>query len=238
MDPGYPQELIDSFINCLTDPGDFLRCSLVAHAWLPRSQSHIFRTVTLGVGVQDGFAHGLVDIPPLGDRFDNFTHFATLLQHLPHLATYFQELVLGLPPPQAEITANTEVLSATRWQMIEDSVVQFLSGEPPVCPSVRLSGSSPSHRPTSSSDPSSGLVRPSDLARPSGFRSCVPAYAFVRNVILRSSGLRPLPFLRTPSPSVPLRPVALTGTCYAIKLETTANHSGHVLLASTYKNLA
>ncbi|KAF8212977.1 hypothetical protein K438DRAFT_1751389 [Mycena galopus ATCC 62051] len=126
MNRGYPQELIDSFIDCLTDPGDFLRCSLVAHAWLPRSQSHIFRTVTLGVGVQDGFAHGLVDIPPLGDRFDNFTHFATLLQHSPHLATYVQELVLGLPPPQAEITANTEVLSATQWQTIEDSVEQFL----------------------------------------------------------------------------------------------------------------
>ncbi|KAF8215158.1 hypothetical protein K438DRAFT_2008603 [Mycena galopus ATCC 62051] len=48
---------------------------------------------------------------------------------------------------------------------------------------------------------------------------------------------RPLS-LRTLFPSAPLHPVALTGTCYVIKLETTADHSGHVLLASTYKNLA
>ncbi|KAF8180768.1 hypothetical protein K438DRAFT_1976587 [Mycena galopus ATCC 62051] len=41
------------------------------------------------------------------------------------------------------------------------------------------------------------------------------------------------PYLRTPSPSVPPRPVARTGTCYAIKLGTIADHFGHVLLANS-----
>ncbi|KAF8164043.1 hypothetical protein K438DRAFT_1545983, partial [Mycena galopus ATCC 62051] len=45
---------------------------------------------------------------------------------------------------------------------------------------TRPSGSGPSHRPTSSSDPSSGLVRPS------GLRSYAPAYASVWNVALQA----------------------------------------------------
>ncbi|KAF8146773.1 ras family-domain-containing protein [Mycena galopus ATCC 62051] len=53
-----------------------------------------------------------------------------------------------------------------------------------------------------------------------------------------TSSVPPDSALRTPPSSDLPRPVALTGTCYVIKLETTANQSGHVLLASTYKNLA
>ncbi|KAF8140872.1 hypothetical protein K438DRAFT_1995604 [Mycena galopus ATCC 62051] len=125
----------------------------------------------------------------------------------------------------------------------------LIAGEPPVRPSIRPSvRPTPAHRtaplprpilrPASSVHPSSPdhpafgpVPQPTP---PSGTSPSVPP----DSVPLRPSGLRPPPSLRTPSPSDPPRPVALTGTCYAIKLETTADQSGHVLLASTYKNLA
>ncbi|KAF8155194.1 hypothetical protein K438DRAFT_1862766, partial [Mycena galopus ATCC 62051] len=77
-------------------------------------------------------------------------------------------------------------------------------------------------------------VRPAPAHRTAPLPRPILRPASIRNVTSRPSGLRPErcpPSLRTPFPSAPLHPVALTGTCYVIKLETTADHSGHVLLA-------
>ncbi|KAF8187938.1 hypothetical protein K438DRAFT_1972630 [Mycena galopus ATCC 62051] len=109
--------------------------------------------------------------------------------------------------------------------------LQVLSGEPPVRPSVRpsvqLRPIAPPHFLVRSFVQPRPSVRPRPTIRPS-----------VLCPSLRLRLERRPPSLRTPSSSDPPRPVALTGTCYAIKLETTADQSGHVLLASTYKNLA
>lgn len=122
MLPEFPQELIDEAIDCLTDPGDHLRCSLVCHSWLPRAQSHIFHTVSLGVGLGGGSAPGLVDIPPLGTNFDNFERFDKLLQGSPHLALHIKTLNLGLQPSQSELP-----LTGCSWQSIEDFVLGFFA---------------------------------------------------------------------------------------------------------------
>ncbi|KAF8181152.1 hypothetical protein K438DRAFT_1976252 [Mycena galopus ATCC 62051] len=98
---------------------------------------------------------------------------------------------------------------------------------PSVRPSVRLRPIAPPHFLVLSFVRPRPSIRPHPTIRPS-----------VLCPSLRLRLERRPPSLRTPSPSDPPRPVALTGTCYAIKLETTADRSGHVLLASTYKNLA
>ncbi|KAJ7868243.1 hypothetical protein B0H14DRAFT_2572483 [Mycena olivaceomarginata] len=125
-----PQELIDATIDCLTDPQDLSRCALVGRSWQPPAQSRIFQTVSLGVGIQNGFASGLVpDIPPLGTDFDNFQPFHHLLKGSPHLALYIRTLNLGLPPLESELapSLNHLALCPDSWQIIDDSVVAFLS---------------------------------------------------------------------------------------------------------------
>ncbi|KAF8210256.1 hypothetical protein K438DRAFT_1959544 [Mycena galopus ATCC 62051] len=104
-----------------------------------------------------------------------------------------------------------------------------VSGEPPVRPSVR-----PSVRLRPIAPPHflvRFFIQPRPSVRPPTTRPSVLCPS------LRLRLERRPPSLQTPSSSDPPRPVALTGTCYAIKLETTADRSGHVLLASTYKNL-
>jgi hypothetical protein len=127
MVPEIPQELIDATIDCLTDPEDLSRCALVGQSWRPRAQSHIFHVVSLGIGIQGGYAPGLVEIPPFGTDFDNFQSFCNLLEGSPHLASYIRTLNLGLPPLQSELAAfDHPTLDPASWQIIEDSVVQFL----------------------------------------------------------------------------------------------------------------
>ncbi|KAF8161899.1 hypothetical protein K438DRAFT_1985430 [Mycena galopus ATCC 62051] len=99
--------------------------------------------------------------------------------------------------------------------------IPALVGELPVRPSVRLRPIAQPHCLVRSFVQSPSRVRPS-----------------VRNLRLHLRLEHRPPSLRTPFPSVPPCPVTRTGTCYAIKLGTTADHFGHVLLASTYKNLA
>ncbi|KAF8204277.1 hypothetical protein K438DRAFT_553663 [Mycena galopus ATCC 62051] len=110
--------------------------------------------------------------------------------------------------------------------------IRTLSEEPPVRlsvrPSVRLA---PAHRTAPLPRP---ILHPTPLPRPAS--PARPAFG-------PEPQAAPSPGTSSPVPpdSVPLRSlrlVAHTGTCYAIKLGTTANHFGHVLLASTYKNLA
>ncbi|KAF8172183.1 hypothetical protein K438DRAFT_1981628 [Mycena galopus ATCC 62051] len=102
-----------------------------------------------------------------------------------------------------------------------------MSGEPPVRPSVRLRPIALPHCHIRSFVQHLFRVRPRPTIRP-----------FVQNLRLRLHPERRPPSLRTPFHFIPFRPVARTGTYYAIKLGTTADHFGHVLLASTYKNLA
>ncbi|KAJ7800221.1 hypothetical protein B0H13DRAFT_2390535 [Mycena leptocephala] len=122
MIPKIPQELIDAIIDYLADPEDLSRCALVGRSWQSRAQSHIFHTVFLGVGIQGGFASGLVEIPPLGADFDNFRSFRKLVEGSPHLALRIRNLKLGLPPLQSEYPAQR----SASWQIIEDSIVGCL----------------------------------------------------------------------------------------------------------------
>jgi hypothetical protein len=128
MVPEIPQELIDATIDCLTDPEDLYRCALVSQSWRPRAQSHIFRVVSLGIGLQGGSAPGIMEIPSLGTDFDNFQCFRDLLQGSPHLALHIRTLNLGLPPLQSELITSIDhpTLDPASWQVIEDSVVEFL----------------------------------------------------------------------------------------------------------------
>ena len=121
----FPQELLDATIDCVEDPYDHYRTALVAKSWLPRSQSHIFRTITLGLGLQGGLAHGLIEIPPLERDFNNFKAFRDLLYSSPHLAGYVHVLEMGLSVPPAELR-DANRLAPDAWQAIEDVVACFL----------------------------------------------------------------------------------------------------------------
>ncbi|KAJ7682132.1 hypothetical protein DFH06DRAFT_1289742, partial [Mycena polygramma] len=59
---------LDSNLDSLSYQTDLFQCALVSQSWLPRTQSRIFDTISLGVGLQNGFANGLVEIPPLADE--------------------------------------------------------------------------------------------------------------------------------------------------------------------------
>ncbi|KAJ7602935.1 hypothetical protein DFH06DRAFT_1257881 [Mycena polygramma] len=117
--PEIPQELVDAVIDQITDQTDIFQCALVSHSWLPRTQSHLFRTISLGVGLQNGFANGLVEIPPLGDE-EKHGHFEAFRD------LYIHTLNLGLPVLPSELGSYHVVLSPTSWQAIEDCVVKFL----------------------------------------------------------------------------------------------------------------
>ncbi|KAJ6447566.1 hypothetical protein C8R45DRAFT_1104005 [Mycena sanguinolenta] len=121
----FPQELVDATIDCV-DPLDHYGCALVAKSWLPRSQSHIFRTISLGVCLQGGHARGLIDMPPLEGQFNNFSAFWKLLENSPHLAEYVHNLEMGLSVPSTELVGSPEILAPASWKAIEDMVVAFL----------------------------------------------------------------------------------------------------------------
>ncbi|KAJ6479158.1 hypothetical protein C8R45DRAFT_933933 [Mycena sanguinolenta] len=123
-----PQELIDATIDCL-DSDDYHRSALVARSWVQRSQGHIFRTVTLGVGIQGSSSCGLMEMPPLGSEnadFNNFAAFLHLLQESPHLGSHVKSLVLGLPPGEDDLDEDTKVLCSACWEAIEACVVAIL----------------------------------------------------------------------------------------------------------------
>ncbi|KAJ7637973.1 hypothetical protein DFH06DRAFT_1432574 [Mycena polygramma] len=123
-----PQELIDSIIDCVEER-DLPQCSLVSSFWLPRAQSRIFCTISLGPGIQGGLADELVEIPPLITDDENFTRFRDLLRKSPHLSSYIRRLNLGLPPlasEQPEESQWYQVLSPASWQLIEDAVVEIV----------------------------------------------------------------------------------------------------------------
>lgn len=123
-----PQELVDAIIDKLTEETDIFQCALVSRSWLPRTQSRIFDTISLGVGLQNGFANGLVEIPPLADEeeHDRFRAFRDLLRRSPHLTQYIHTLNLGLPVLRSELGTYHRVLSTASWQAIEDCVVDFM----------------------------------------------------------------------------------------------------------------
>ncbi|KAJ6501123.1 hypothetical protein C8R47DRAFT_258561 [Mycena vitilis] len=124
----FPQELIDSIIDYVEEL-DLTQCSLVSSSWLPRAQSRIFCTISLGVGIQGGFPCGLIDIPSSDPADENFTRFRDLLRKSPHLSSYVRGLNLGLPPLASEQPAESpwsDVLSPASWQSIEDTVVEFV----------------------------------------------------------------------------------------------------------------
>ncbi|KAK7006867.1 hypothetical protein R3P38DRAFT_2793548 [Favolaschia claudopus] len=62
MAPNLPPELIDKTLDELEEKADLASCSLVDHSWQPFAQSKIFRTVTLGAGVGQGYPDGLLDV--------------------------------------------------------------------------------------------------------------------------------------------------------------------------------
>jgi hypothetical protein len=128
MIPEIPQELVDATIDCLTDISDLMHCALVARSWSHRAQSHLFREISLGVGMQGGSALGLVEIPPLGTDFNNFPAFHDLLQRSPHLGGYVRTLNLGIPPLESELRPlwDYPLFSPHSWQAIEAMVIAFL----------------------------------------------------------------------------------------------------------------
>ncbi|KAF8207892.1 hypothetical protein K438DRAFT_1814545 [Mycena galopus ATCC 62051] len=95
-----PQELIHSALEYLSEDIESLsQCALVGQSWLYPAQSCIFRTISLGVGLQDGLALGLVDMPPLGPT-------------------------INLYPSSA--ISYIAALSADDWAKIEECIVDFL----------------------------------------------------------------------------------------------------------------
>ncbi|KAJ6492590.1 hypothetical protein DFH09DRAFT_1338332 [Mycena vulgaris] len=59
-------ELVETTLDYLIDDSDSLfQCASVGQLWRHPAQACIFRTISLGVGLQDGFATGLVDLPTL-----------------------------------------------------------------------------------------------------------------------------------------------------------------------------
>ncbi|KAF8190688.1 hypothetical protein K438DRAFT_1935617 [Mycena galopus ATCC 62051] len=122
-----PQELIHSALEYLSEDIESLsQCALVGQSWLYPAQSCIFRTISLGVGLQDGLALGLVDVPPLGPTINLYPLFHNLLVDSPHLACHIRTLHLGLRPLQSEISASIAALSADDWAKIEECIVDFL----------------------------------------------------------------------------------------------------------------
>ncbi|KAF8156450.1 hypothetical protein K438DRAFT_1986713 [Mycena galopus ATCC 62051] len=103
-----------------------------------------------------------------------------------------------------------DIGAEVKTNIINRLALGFVDWEPPVCPSVQP------------------LPRLASPVRPTFHPEPLP----------RAPGRSPpgtLPLVPPDSvPLVPLRPAARTGTYYAIKLGTTADHFGHVLLASTY----
>lgn len=128
MAPEIPQELIGAFLECL-DPWDLRCCALVSRSWTPLAQSLIFHTVSLGVGLQQGSASGLVDMPGLMESMDDlndFESFWKLLGSSPHLTHYIRTLNLGLRPLPSELRSNFTPLSSDAWDKIEDCIVALL----------------------------------------------------------------------------------------------------------------
>ncbi|KAJ7930588.1 hypothetical protein B0H13DRAFT_2309537 [Mycena leptocephala] len=118
-----PQELIHSALEYLSEDIESLsQCALVGQSWLYPAQSCIFRTISLGVGLQDGLALGLVDMPPLGPTINLYPLFHNLLVNSPHLACHIRTLHLGLRPLQSEIDASITALSADDWAEIEECI--------------------------------------------------------------------------------------------------------------------
>ncbi|KAJ7807721.1 hypothetical protein B0H13DRAFT_2386265 [Mycena leptocephala] len=93
MTPHIPQELIAAALEYLRDEHEsLLQCALVDRSWRYPAQSSLFHTISLGVGVQDGSAPGLVDMPPLGEALNLSRKFLDLLLESPHLALQIQTL--------------------------------------------------------------------------------------------------------------------------------------------------
>ncbi|KAJ6492445.1 hypothetical protein C8R47DRAFT_1270666 [Mycena vitilis] len=124
-----PQELVDSIIDCVEEL-DLTQCSLVSSSWLPRAQSRIFSTVTLGAGIQGGLADELVEIPPLVTDDENFTRFRDLLRKSPQLSSYVRGLNLGLPPLPAEQPEESQ-WSFSNWVFRDPLALDPFKSHPP-----------------------------------------------------------------------------------------------------------
>ncbi|KAJ7454585.1 hypothetical protein B0H11DRAFT_2069107 [Mycena galericulata] len=124
--PHIPQELVSATVGYLTDEQDLRQCALVCREWQYPAQTFIFQTISLGVGVQDGFAPGLIDMPPLGecDPQGLYSCLHNLLLEAPRIASFIQTLNLGLCPLQSDTLPNA--LSMESWHDIEDMIIRFL----------------------------------------------------------------------------------------------------------------
>jgi hypothetical protein len=107
-DPYIPQELVKAFLEFLLEehPESLHHCALVSRSWLHPAQSCIFSTISLGVGLQDGFALGLVDAPPLSSATNLYQSFSALLATSSHLAGHVRTLNLGLRPLQSDVVSS------------------------------------------------------------------------------------------------------------------------------------
>lgn len=132
-----PPDLIDALIDCL-DPADLPRCALVSQSWTRHAQSIMFRTVSLGVGLQGGSGFGFMDMPPLQrmyterpDDYNDFESFRNILSSSPHLTSHIRTLNLGLRPLRSELRPdwqNYTILSSDSWNRIEDFIVALVPG--------------------------------------------------------------------------------------------------------------
>jgi hypothetical protein len=78
--PPLPLELISIIIDYLDCPVTFKNCSLVCHAWLPLSRSHIFRVVDIVLNGQGASKR--------------FKRLSNIIERSPYISTYVLELCL------------------------------------------------------------------------------------------------------------------------------------------------
>ncbi|KAJ7037273.1 hypothetical protein C8F04DRAFT_1257191 [Mycena alexandri] len=123
--PPLPQELTDDILDYVLDHKALSQCALVCHSWQHHAQSGIFRTISLGVGLQGGFGLGIMDVPVLGEVVDLFHAFHDLLVESPHLASHVRTLNLGLQPFPAEVPAH-DALASGSWLKINESGAKII----------------------------------------------------------------------------------------------------------------
>ncbi|KAJ7159721.1 hypothetical protein C8R46DRAFT_1224292 [Mycena filopes] len=120
-------ELTDNVLDHLSDEFDLealSQCALVSQSWRYHAQSAVFRTISLGVGLQGGFGLGILEVPPLGEVLNLFQRFHDVLVASPHLASHVRTLNLGLQPLPSEVLLDA--LTPNSWHEINHHVAEFL----------------------------------------------------------------------------------------------------------------
>ncbi|KAJ7670250.1 hypothetical protein B0H17DRAFT_1141956 [Mycena rosella] len=116
MPPHIPWELLEATFELTDTPESLSQIAL----------SCLFRhtTISLGVGLQGGFAPGLVALPPLGPVLNRYQLFHDFLVESPHIAPHIRILNLGLPVLQSEVPIHKQSLES--WPQIEACVAHIL----------------------------------------------------------------------------------------------------------------